>query len=119
MVVLMRQFTDSGRCDGAMRTFDRHRLSEISAHTWVRETLDETGRSSFAGRRCAATSRGGNSRLPARRRPAGDPPAAAGSAWFARLQPGQPMIPVRIVFSARLLGDTTLYVTKAPPQASQ
>ena len=115
MVVLMRQVTDSGRCEGAMRTFDGRRLSEISAHTVGQETLEQTSRSSFQGPalRCDFAGRqlGGFLRdddQVAIRKP------QQGSAWFARLQPGQPFIPVRIDFTARLLGTTTLYLTPAP-----
>ncbi len=115
MAVLMRQATYAGRCDGAMRTFDGRRLAEISAHTVGEETLDETSRSSFHGPalRCDFQWR----------QLAGflhdDDQAALlrplqGSAWLARLQPGQPLIPVRIAITARFLGDTTLYLTQAP-----
>ncbi len=114
MAALMRQVTDTGRCDGAMRTFDGHRLSEIAAHTIGPETLEPTGRSSFQGTalRCDFDGRqlGGFLRdedQEAVRRP------QHGSAWFARLRPGQPMIPVRIVFSTRLFGDATLYINVA------
>lgn len=115
MAMLMRQATDAGRCEGTMRTFDGRRLAEISAHTVGEEKLAETSRSSFQGPALRCNFQW--------RQLAGflhdDDQAALlrplqGSAWLARLQPGQPLIPVRIVITARFLGVTTLDLTQAP-----
>lgn len=111
MAALMRRVTDTGRCESAARTFDGHRLSEITARTVGPEVLEQTGRSVFQGQalRCDFDGRqlGGflhDEDEQVLRRP------QHGSAWFARLQPNQPMIPVRITFTTRAFGDATLYL---------
>ncbi len=112
MAILLREVNESGRCDGARQTFDGRRLSEISASTAGEENLPPTSRSTFRGEalRCNFEGRqlagflrdGDQAQL---RKP------QSGSAWFARVLPGAPPIPVRIVFNTRQFGMTTMYLT--------
>jgi hypothetical protein len=39
-----------------------------------------------------------------------------GSAWFARVQPDGPVLPVRISFETDWFGDVTMVLTAATPQ---
>ena len=114
MAFLMRQVTDTGRCEGSLTTFDGRRLAVLSARTEGEEVLDATSRSSFAGPalRCSFEGRqtGGFKRdgdLAREKRP------QHGTAWFARPVPGGPVLPVRITFENRILGEATMYLTSA------
>ncbi len=115
IALVLHRVNETGTCEAAARTFDGVRLAEFAARTAGTETLAPTGRSSFQGQalRCDVTGRmtggfmrdGDQTEL---RRP------KQGSAWFARLQPGQPLIPVRIVFyTEEGSPSATLYL--APP----
>ena len=112
MAVLLREVTQSGRCEGTMNTFDGRRLSALAAHTVGEEVLPPTDRSIFQGKalRCDFEGRqlGGfvhDTDIEELRRP------QHGSAWFASLSPGAPPVPVRISFTVRRLGETTMYLT--------
>ena len=110
MAELVASVARTGRCDGAQRTFDGRRLSELSARTVGEESLAPTGRSTFSGRALRCDLEG--------RQIAGfakdaDPAAARplhGSAWFASLAPGTPAVPVRISFETRFFGAATAYL---------
>ncbi len=113
MAALLNQVATTGRCDGAMTTFDGRRLSSIQSHTVGEETLPETGRSSFQGTalRCDFEGRQlagflRDADQDALRRP------QQGSAWFAPLTPGAAPVPVRIRFHARNIGMVTLYLVQ-------
>jgi Protein of unknown function (DUF3108) len=114
MAILLHDVAEHGRCDGDRETFDGRRLSQISAHTVGEEVLPQTSRSSFHGvaLRCDFEGRqlGGFLRD---QNPADLSKPQRGSAWFARVTPGAPPIPVRIVFETRQFGTTTMYLTKA------
>ena len=112
MATLLQKVSATGRCDGGLHTFDGRRLSELQARTAGQESLPETGRSSFKGTALRCDFEG--------RQLAGflrDADQAAlrrvqhGSAWFARVVPGGPVVPVRITFNARSFGDATMYLT--------
>ena len=111
MASLLHQVAATGRCDGALTTFDGRRLSALQARTVGEEALAETGRSSFKGtalrcdfegRQLAGFMRDGDQA--ALRRP------LRGSAWFARIAPGEPLVPVRISFGVRTFGEATMYL---------
>ena len=115
MAGLLHQVALTGRCDGTARTFDGQRLGDVTAATVGEETLAPTDRSSFSGRtlRCdfvghqlAGFKR--NEDLTTLKKP------HQATAWLAALQPGQPLVPVRVVFDHRVLGETTLYINAAP-----
>ena len=112
---LIHQVNATGRCEGQVHTFDGRRLSVLEARTSGEQVLEPTGRSSFAGKtlRCEFVGRqlGGfildedKDRLS---RP------QQGTAWFAAVEPGGPMIPVRIAFRTRWFGDATMYLVGKP-----
>jgi len=110
--LLVRQVNATGRCDGQVQTFDGRRLGELTARTGPVQALDPTSRSSYSGPalRCDFTGRqiGGfmhDQDEATLRKP------QQGSAWFARLQPGAPMVPVRMVFTTARFGDMTMYIS--------
>jgi len=109
---LLRTVDRTGRCDGAIRTYDGRRAVEIKAVTAGFEMLEPTSRSVYAGKalRCNFTGR-----LIAGFKVDEDREKAArplnGSAWLAPLQTGQAPLPVRIAFQARWMGDMTMYLT--------
>lgn len=114
MAELVRQVAETGRCDGIALTFDGRRLSRISAHTAGTETLTADHGSAFAGPalRCDFEGRvlAGfrKDEAPGRqRRP------LLGSAWFARVAPDQPPVPVRIAFQTSWVGVAVAYLTRA------
>ncbi len=112
---LLRQVATTGRCDGALHTYDGRRLSEFAARTVGEENLPETDRSTFKGMalRCDFEGRmiGGFSHDSDR---AEMQRVQHGSAWFARLVPGEPPMPVRISFGARSFGEATMYLVGQP-----
>lgn len=114
MAALIAQVNATGRCEGQTTTFDGRRLAVLQAWTSGRQPLEPTGRSSYAGPtlRCefSGVQRGGfllNEDRAALEKP------YRGSAWFAAPAPGAPMIPVRIAFSTRWFGDTTMYLVSS------
>ncbi len=111
MAQLVRQVNATGRCEGRSRTYDGRRLAELSARTAGQESLEATSRSSFAGPalRCDFEGRQlAGFRLDADRTAAQRP--RRGTAWFAAVAPGGPMIPVRMQFDADLIGTLTMYL---------
>ena len=114
LALLVRDVNATGRCDGAVRTFDGRRLGELAVRTGPSVTLDPTSRSTYAGPalRCDFEGRqlGGFIRdadQAALRRP------QRGAAWFAAPAPGSPLLPVRMEFQTRWAGAVTMYL--APP----
>jgi hypothetical protein len=111
MVELIRQVSTTGRCDGQETVFDGRRLGALEVRTAGQQLLEPTGRSSFSGTalRCEFVGRQtGGFMLDAERSTLEQP--HTGTAWFAPLQPGGPMVPVRVAFRTRWLGDATLYL---------
>jgi hypothetical protein len=109
---LIRVVSTTGRCETRVHTYDGRRAVEIEAHTVGDETLEPTGRSSFAGKtlRCdfagqlLAGFKFGDDR-------ARDSKPMHGSAWLAPVLPGGPPMPVRMAFETRWFGDATMYLT--------
>ena len=113
MAVLLHQVSTTGRCEASANSFDGRRLTRLSAQTVGVEVLEETDRSSFHGPalRCDIEGRllagfQHDDGEAATREP------MRGSAWFARLAPGEMPAPVRIVFHNRRLGDATMYLVQ-------
>lgn len=114
MALLIRRVAETGRCEAHAATFDGRRLIDVSAHTVGTEALPHSDRSPFSGptlhcdfegQQLAGFRHGEN---PAElRRP------KRGSAWFARVVPGAPPIPIRLSFETRWFGVATLYLTRA------
>ncbi len=111
MAELVRRVNDTGRCEGAARTFDGRRLSEITVRTAGMQMLARTSLSIFAGPALRCDFDG---RLLAGFKFEDDRARAArprrGSAWFARLSPGGPLLPVRLQFATPFFDDATMYL---------
>jgi hypothetical protein len=115
---LIHVVAGTGRCETSVHTYDGRRVVEIEAHTAGEETLQPTGRSSFAGKtlRCDFAGRmlSGFKFGDDRER---DSKPMHGSAWLAPVLPGGPPLPVRLAFETRWFGDATMYLTGIGPGA--
>ncbi len=113
MAELLRQVNMAGRCDSRRVLFDGRRLSELEARTIGSETLPPTSRSTFSGPalRCDFEGRQTGGFMLDTDRTALQRPQK-GSAWFASVVPGGPVVPVRIMFTSRFLGEANLYLTR-------
>ena len=111
MADLIHTIQRTGRCDGRATTFDGRRLSMLEARTAGPQTLEPTGRSSFAGMtlRCDFIGRQTAGFMLAEDRATLQRPHTS-TAWFAPLTPGGPLVPVRIAFHTRWFGDATMYL---------
>jgi len=112
ITLLVRQVAQTGRCEGEALTFDGRRLTHMTAHTTGKELLaaDERGkfngltlRCDFDGDQLAGFVKGED--------PAALKRTHHGTAWLAPLAPGTPPLPVRVVFTNKVLGEVTLYLT--------
>jgi hypothetical protein len=119
MAYLTRHVAETGGCDGHMRLFDGRRAMEIVSHTSGCETLAPDHRSVFAGPalRCDFDGRllAGFPRDADARERARDHKSQA---WLARVVPGEPALPVRIVFETSFFGSAVAYLTSAKPVAA-
>ncbi len=111
IAVLLHDSSQTGRCEGRSRVFDGRRLSEIAATTAGEEILPKTDRSTFQGPtlRCdfTGTLLAGFKFEDNRAREARP---QHGTAWLARLQPGGPLLPMRVRFATPFFGDAILYL---------
>ena len=116
MAYLVRSVTSTGGCDGRARLFDGRRVIDIIARTAGRETLQREDRSmfhgpavrcDFEGRQLAGYVKSENDAERHR--------VHVSQAWLAEVVPGQPALPVRIVFETRFFGFATAYLTAATP----
>jgi hypothetical protein len=118
IAMLVRQVGDTGRCDGGTMIFDGRRLTALRARTTGPAALPHVGRSIFAGQtlRCdfdgdqLAGFKKDETEADQRR-------TRHGVAWLASVLPGAPPIPVRVNFDNKILGQVTLYLTSATPEA--
>jgi hypothetical protein len=115
---LIRRVEHDRTCETEVHTYDGRRLLDVVARTAGPEQLEPTGRSIFSGPslRCDFEGREIAGFLlgeddPEHRRP------LHGSAWLARIQPGGPLLPVRMVFQTRWFGWATMYLTGATERA--
>lgn len=111
MASLIAQVNATGRCDGKVMTFDGRRLASLEARTSGPQALEATGRSSYAGPtlRCEFTGRQlGGFMLDEDRAKLMQP--QVGTAWFAAVVPGGPLIPVRVAFRTKWFGEATMYL---------
>jgi hypothetical protein len=119
IALLMRHVADTGRCDGAITTFDGRRLARITVATGGQDMLTASHGSHFAGPalRCDFVGQ----QLAGFRRD-DDPDVVRrphrGSAWFARLSPGAMPVPVRLSFRTQWFGDAVAYLTKVTQNGS-
>lgn len=118
VVQLIRHVAASGRCEGGAVLFDGRRAVGLQVGTGRQEILEETRRSSFRGPALRCDFEG---RVLAGFRSQDDDPDKGkprhGTAWFAAAFPGAPLLPVRIEFETKWLGDATLYLIGAGPGA--
>lgn len=111
MAELIGQVTRTGRCDGAVRTFDGRRLASLRSWTIGTEVLPPSTVSTFSGPALHCEFEGrqlGGFMLDESRDTLQRP--QRGSAWFAAVSPGGPILPVRISFHTRWFGDATMYI---------
>jgi hypothetical protein len=119
IALLMRHVADTGRCDGAITTFDGRRLARITVRTGGEDMLSPSHGSRYAGPalRCDFVGQ----QLAGFRRD-DDPDVVRrphrGSAWFARLMPGAMPVPVRLSFRTQWFGDAVAYLTKVTQNGS-
>lgn len=115
MAQLINQVNTTRRCEGTLMTFDGRRLATLSARTLGEQPLEKTGRSSYAGPtlRCEFTGRQlGGFKMDEDR--AVQEKVQQGTAWFAALTPGGPLVPVRIAFRTKWFGEATMYLAQPP-----
>lgn len=114
LAMLARRIERTGRCDGSVATFDGRRRVDFTATTMGEETLRASTTAPFGGTalRCAfeGTQIAGFWRAQDRTQ-AAEP--QRGTAWFARIVPDAPPIPVQITAETRWLGTAFLYLTAA------
>ncbi len=120
MVLLIRHIAETGRCDTDVDTFDGRRNVQFTAHTTGEEALEATRRSTFQGSALRCDFDGkllagfrledlADERIKSRH----------GTAWFAPVVPGGPLLPVRIQFETTWFGDATMYLIGAGAGAAR
>jgi len=118
LIGLMARVGRDDRCEAEARLFDGRRVSQTTARSAGRETLERTSRSSYAGPalRCDF-----EARVLAGFRASEDAATRAkpyvGSAWFARPIEAAHPVPVRITFETRALGVARMYLKSIAPDA--
>lgn len=118
LMELVHTVAETGRCETAVRTYDGRRAVAIEAHTVGFETLEPTGRSSFAGKALHCDFSGhmlAGFKFDDDRARDGRP--MHGSAWLAPVVAGGPPLPVRMAFETKWFGDATMYLTRIGPGA--
>lgn len=116
LALMIRRVTETGRCEASVRTFDGNRASEITAHTAGEEILLPNSFSMFSGKALRCDFIGQmlagflyEDTSPFDRRP------LHGTAWLAKMVPGEPLVPVQMQFETHWFGDATLYMTQFGP----
>ena len=112
---LVEEVTQTGRCDGTVRTFDGRRLAQLRAWTVGTEVIPPSSLSTFTGSAVHCDFEGrqlGGFKLDEDRARLEQP--QRGSAWFAAVTPNGPVLPVRISFRTRWFGDAIMYLTAKP-----
>ena len=120
MAALIRAVTVTGRCEGTTTTYDGRRVLRITSHTVGEENLLLEYRSSFSGPALRCDFDG--QQLAGFQHDADQEELTRvhkSQAWLARVLPGQPALPVRIVFETRYFGHATAFLTEARPGATK
>jgi hypothetical protein len=120
VVLLIDQVAKTGRCDSKVRTFDGRRVVDFNARTVGQEPVEATRRSTFNGPALRCDFEG--KVLAGFRRDDSAKDRAKpkhGTAWFASVLPGAPLLPVRIQFETTWFGDATMYLTGSGPGATR
>ena len=116
MAVLVRTVAQTGTCDGTVRIFDGRRVLETESRTIGTEMLRPDYRSTYNGRALRCDMRG--RQLAGFQHDADEAEIRrvhVSQAWIAQVVPGQPALPVRIVFETRFFGAATAYLTEMGP----
>jgi hypothetical protein len=112
MARLVRQAGDSGHCDGEATVFDGRRISHLAAHVVGHETPPPSPKSRYDVPALRCDFDGQELAGFLKNEPEADQRRTRhGSAWLAQLVPGAPLVPERIVFEHKVLGQVTLYLT--------
>jgi Protein of unknown function (DUF3108) len=112
MAGLVRQAGDSGHCDGEATVFDGRRISHLTAHVVGREAPPSSAKSHYDVPALRCDFEGQEMAGFLKNEPEADQRRTRhGIAWLAPLQPGAPLVPERIVFEHKVLGQVTLYLT--------
>jgi hypothetical protein len=111
LALLVRRVADTGRCEASVHTFDGNRASEITAHTVGEEVLPPNERSIYTGKalRCDFVGQMLAGFL-YEDSSAFDRRPLHGSAWLAKLIPGEPPLPVEMQFETHWFGDAHMYL---------
>ena len=120
MVLLIRHIAETGNCHTETTIFDGRRAVRLTARTVGEEALEPTRRSTFHGPALRCDFDG--QLLAGFRRDdtqADRGKTRRGTAWFASIVPGAPLLPVQITFETTWLGDATLYLVGSGPGASR
>ena len=114
LMLLMHKIATDHTCNAQTTTFDGRRVVRLTSRTGAEEVLKPTDRSSFTGPalRCDFTGQilAGFMKDEEAREKAHP---KHGSAWFATVLPGQPLLPVRMQFQTDWFGMATMYLTSA------
>jgi hypothetical protein len=112
LALLIRRVADTGRCEASVHTFDGNRASEITAHTVGEEMLPRNENSIFTGKalRCDFVGQMLAGFL-YEDSSAYDRRPLHGTAWLARLIPGEPPMPVEMQFETHWFGDAHMYLS--------
>ena len=120
MVMLIDHVAKTGGCDSGVRIFDGRRVVDLKARTVGQEEVEATARSTFHGPalRCDFE---GKVMAGFRRDDSAQERAKPkhGTAWFASVVPGAPLLPVRIQFETTWFGDATMYLIGSGPGATR
>jgi hypothetical protein len=123
MATLVRQAGDSGRCDGGATIFDGRRVSHLAAHVAGREPPPASPKSRYDLPALRCDFEGQELAGFLKNEPEADQRRTRhGIAWLAPVVPGAPLVPERVIFEHKLLGQVTLYltsVTGAPGPVAQ
>jgi len=112
MATMLREAGQSGHCDGEATIFDGRRVSHLAARTVGHEApppsqkahFDQPAlRCDFEGQELAGFLKSESEAD--QRRP------RHGIAWLAPLVPNAPLVPERVLFEHKVLGQVTLYLT--------
>jgi Protein of unknown function (DUF3108) len=112
MATMLRKASENGNCNGEATIFDGRRVSHLAAQTIGHETpppsqksqLDQPAlRCDFEGQELAGFMKNESESDQRRTR--------HGNAWLAPLVPNGPLVPERIIFEHKALGQVTLYLT--------
>ncbi|MEJ0045396.1 MAG: DUF3108 domain-containing protein [Rhodospirillales bacterium] len=112
MAMLVREAGQTGHCDGAETVFDGRRLTHLAAHVAGRELPPPSPKSHYDLPALRCDFEGQELAGFLKNEPEADQRRTRhGTAWLASVVPGAPLVPERVVFEHKQLGQVTLYLT--------